>query len=68
MSSAMKADLLIYATLADDFFQFLADIPIVDFAENRIVLLETVCTFRLSATEYPAASLGTERPSCAVWR
>lgn len=30
----MKADLLVYATLADDFFQLLANIPIVDFAEN----------------------------------
>lgn len=36
----MKADLLVYATLADNLFQLLADIPIVDFAENRIVLLE----------------------------
>ena len=40
MSSLMKADLLVYATLADDLFQLFADIPIVDFAENRIVLLE----------------------------
>ena len=40
MSCAMKADLLVYATLADNLFQLLADIPIVDFAENRIVLLE----------------------------
>ena len=40
MSCAMEADLLVYATLADDLFQLLADIPIVDFAENRIVLLE----------------------------
>ena len=40
MSSAMKADLLVYATLADNLFQLLADVPIVDFAENRIVLLE----------------------------
>lgn len=40
MSSQMKADLLVYATLADNLFLLLADIPIVDFAENRIVLLE----------------------------
>ena len=40
MAGAMKADLLVYATLADNLFQLLADIPIVDFAENRIVLLE----------------------------
>lgn len=40
MPTCMKADLLVYATLADNLFQLLADIPIVDFAENRIVLLE----------------------------
>ena len=40
MAGAMKADLLVYATLADNLFQLLADVPIVDFAENRIVLLE----------------------------
>ena len=40
MAGAMKADLLVYPTLADNLFQLLADIPIVDFAENRIVLLE----------------------------
>lgn len=40
MPTQMKADLLVYATLADNLFQLLADIPIVDFAENRIVLLE----------------------------
>lgn len=40
MSSAMKADLLVYVALTDDILQFFADAPIVDFAENRIVLLE----------------------------
>ena len=38
MPKAVKADLLVYATLADNLFQLLADVPIVDFAENRIVL------------------------------
>ena len=40
MSCQVKADLLVYVALTDDILQFFADAPIVDFAENRIVLLE----------------------------